>query len=335
MNIIGWSKLKILVTGGAGYIGSTVCSALEESGHEPIVIDSLVTGNRDYVRDRAFYHSDIADVKSLKMVMGEHPDIQAVIHCAALIIVPESGQRPYEYYRENVSKSIELFHFLTENGLNRIVFSSTAALYKGADGSMVTESSILEPNSPYARTKLSVEMVLQDYCNAYSLRAISLRYFNPIGADPKMRSGPHGDNPTHILGKLISVANRDEPHFQVTGTRWPTRDGTGIRDYIHVWDLAEAHVKAVEEFEAVTSDECPFLAINLGTGKGVTVLEFIKAFEEVSGDDIPQIDADPRAGDSAGAYASGELANELLGWAPRMSLEQGVADAIKWSRKVF
>ena len=149
--------MKILVTGGAGYIGSTVCSALEESGHEPIVIDSLTTGNRDYVRDRIFYHSDVADVETLKTLMGEHPDIQAVIHCAALIVVPESGQRPYEYYRENVSKSIELFHFLTENGLNRIVFSSTAALYKGDDGSMVTESSILEPNSPYARTKLSVD----------------------------------------------------------------------------------------------------------------------------------------------------------------------------------
>lgn len=326
--------MKILVTGGAGYIGSTVCSALEDAGHEPIVIDSLVTGNRDYVRDRAFYHSDIADEQTLKTVMGDHPDIQAVIHCAALIIVPESGQRPYEYYRENVSKSIELFHFLTENGLNRIVFSSTAALYKGGDGSMVTESSTLEPNSPYARTKLSVEMALQDYCKAYNLRAISLRYFNPIGADPKMRSGPHGGNSTHILGKLISVSNGDEPIFQVTGTRWPTRDGTGIRDYIHVWDLAEAHVRAVEKFEAVTSNERPFLAINLGTGKGVTVLEFIRAFEEVLGDDIPQIDSDPRAGDSAGAYASGELANELLGWVPRMSLEQGLADAIKWSQKL-
>ena len=177
-------------------------------------------------------------------------------------------------------------------------------------------------------------MALQDYCNAYSLRAISLRYFNPIGADPKMRSGPHGDNPTHILGKIISVANGDEAFFQVTGNSWPTRDGTGIRDNIHVWDLAEAHVKAVEEFEAVISNERPFLAINLGTGKGVTVLEFIKAFEEVSGDDIPQIDADPRDGDSAGAYASGELANELLGWVPRMSLEQCLADAIKWSHKV-
>ena len=326
--------MKILVTGGAGYIGSTVCSALEDAGHEPIVIDSLVTGNRDYVRDRAFYHSDIADEQTLKTVMDDHPDIQAVIHCAALIIVPESGQRPYEYYRENVSKSIELFHFLSENGLNRIVFSSTAALYKGGDGSMVTESSTLEPNSPYARTKLSVEMALQDYCNAYNLRAISLRYFNPIGADPKMRSGPHGGNPTHILGKLISVSNGEEPIFQVTGTRWPTRDGTGIRDYIHVWDLAEAHVRAVEKFEAVTSNERPFLAINLGTGRGVTVLEFIRAFEEVLGDDIPQIDSDPRAGDSAGAYASGELANELLGWVPRMSLEQGLADAIKWSHKV-
>ena len=324
--------MKVLVTGGAGYIGSTICSALEDNGHISVVIDSFVTGNPDFVSDKVFYKGDIGDYDLVEKLLKDHPDIEAVIHCAARIVVPESTAQPYLYYKENVSKSLDLFYQLQGHGLKRIVFSSTAALYKSGDGSVVTEDSYIEPNSPYARTKFTIEMALRDFCTAYDMKAITLRYFNPIGADPRMRSGPHVKNPSHILGKLISVLEGEESTFNVAGTNWPTRDGTGIRDYIHVWDLAKAHVLAVEKFDFLLTKE-DFLEINLGTGKGTTVLEFIEAFEEVSGTKINWVKDDPRPGDVAGVFASGDKARKALDWIPRMSLEQGIADSLKWVRK--
>lgn len=320
------------MTGGAGYIGSTICSALEDNGHISVVIDSFVTGNPDFVSDKVFYKGDIGDYDLVEKLLKDHPDIEAVIHCAARIVVPESTAQPYLYYKENVSKSLDLFYQLQGHGLKRIVFSSTAALYKSGDGSVVTEDSYIEPNSPYARTKFTIEMALRDFCTAYDMKAITLRYFNPIGADPRMRSGPHVKNPSHILGKLISVLEGEESTFNVAGTNWPTRDGTGIRDYIHVWDLAKAHVLAVEKFDFLLTKE-DFLEINLGTGKGTTVLEFIEAFEEVSGTKINWVKDDPRPGDVAGVFASGDKARKALDWIPRMSLEQGIADSLKWVRK--
>ena len=320
------------MTGGAGYIGSTICSALEDNGHISVVIDSFVTGNPDFVSDKVFYKGDIGDYDLVEKLLKDHPDIEAVIHCAARIVVPESTAQPYLYYKENVSKSLDLFYQLQGHGLKRIVFSSTAALYKSGDGSVVTEDSYIEPNSPYARTKFTIEMALRDFCTAYDMKAITLRYFNPIGADPRMRSGPHVKNPSHILGKLISVLEGEESTFNVAGTNGPTRDGTGIRDYIHVWDLAKAHVLAVEKFDFLLTKE-DFLEINLGTGKGTTVLEFIEAFEEVSGTKINWVQDDPRPGDVAGVFASGDKARKALDWIPRMSLEQGIADSLKWVRK--
>ena len=320
------------MTGGAGYIGSTICSALEDNGHIPVVIDSFVTGNPDFVSDKVFYKGDIGNHDLVEKLLKDHPEIEAVIHCAARIVVPESTTQPYLYYKENVSKSLDLFYQLQGHGLKRIVFSSTAALYKSGDGSVVTEDSYIEPNSPYARTKFATEMALRDFCAAYDMKAITLRYFNPIGADPRMRSGPHVKNPSHILGKLISVLEGEESTFNVAGTNWSTRDGTGIRDYIHVWDLAKAHVLAVEKFDFLLTKE-DFLEINLGTGKGTTVLEFIEAFEEVSGAKINWVKDDPRPGDVTGVFASGEKARKALDWIPRMSLEQGIADSLKWFRK--
>ena len=320
------------MTGGAGYIGSTICSALEDNGHIPVVIDSFVTGNPDFVSDKVFYKGDIGNHDLVEKLLKDHPEIEAVIHCAARIVVPESTTQPYLYYKENVSKSLDLFYQLQGHGLKRIVFSSTAALYKSGDGSVVTEDSYIEPNSPYARTKFATEMALRDFCAAYDMKAITLRYFNPIGADPRMRSGPHVKTPSHILGKLISVLEGEESTFNVAGTNWPTRDGTGIRDYIHVWDLAKAHVLAVEKFDFLLTKE-DFLEINLGTGKGTTVLEFIEAFEEVSGAKINWAKDDPRPGDVTGVFASGEKARKALDWIPRMSLEQGIADSLKWFRK--
>ena len=177
--------MKILITGGAGYIGSTICSALKDHGHTPIILDSLVTGREEFTRGHIFYKADIADRKAVQQVFIDHPDIFATIHCAALIVVPESVSKPYDYYRENVVKSMQFFYQLAELGFPRVVFSSSAAIYDVVPGFMVTEESPLKPNSPYSRTKYMMEMVLQDFAHAYGLKAIALRYFNPIGADPQ------------------------------------------------------------------------------------------------------------------------------------------------------
>jgi UDP-glucose 4-epimerase len=326
--------MKFLITGGAGYIGSTIASALLDAGHTPVILDNLVTGKSQFVRDRIFYQADIGDTAALEQIFRDHPDIQATVHCAALIIVPESTTMPYEYYRENVAKSIELFHTLNRLGCKRVLFSSSASLYDTVPGFMVTESSPLLPSSPYARTKYIIEMILRDYCAAYGMHGIALRYFNPIGADPKMRSGLHIRRPSLVVGKMVDVALGNLPEFQITGTTWPTRDGTGIRDYVHVWDLAQAHVLAVTDFDGVFeragNPADNYLVINLGNGKGVTVRELVAAFEKVWGKPIPKGEYPPRPGDVAGAYANGDTAGRLLGWEAQLSIEQGIADALKW-----
>ncbi|MEN6530802.1 MAG: NAD-dependent epimerase/dehydratase family protein, partial [Anaerolineaceae bacterium] len=209
--------MKVLISGGAGYIGSTIASALLDEGHTPILLDSLVTGRREFTKNRIFYEADIADRAMVRQIFSEHPDIEATIHCAALIVVPESVAKPYEYYKENVVKSMEFFKLLAELGQKRVVFSSSAAVYDVVPGFMVTEESPLRPLSPYSRTKYMMEMVLKDFCSAYGLNAIALRYFNPIGADPKMRTGLHIRYPSHLIGKLVEVALGREPVFNLTG----------------------------------------------------------------------------------------------------------------------
>ncbi len=329
--------MKFLITGGAGYIGSTICSALEDTGHTPVILDSLVTGPKAFTKGRIFYQADIADREALETIFRDHPDIHAVVHCAALIVVPESTEKPYEYYRENVGKSLELFNNLNQVGCKRLVFSSSAAIYDLVPGFMVTEDSPILPTSPYGRTKFMMEMVLRDFCMAYGMRGISLRYFNPIGADPKLRSGIHVPNPSHVLGKLVDTALGKQPEFVITGTQWPTRDGTGIRDYIHVWDLALAHIKAVtgfdEAFERAGNPADNYLVINLGTGNGVTVREILEAFQRVYGKQILVREAPPRPGDIAGSYANADRAGKLLGWEAERSIDCGINDALRWADK--
>jgi UDP-glucose 4-epimerase len=326
--------MKILITGGAGYIGSTIASALLDAGHMPVILDSLVTGRIEYTKGRIFYKGDIADAALVRKIFTEHPDIQATVHCAALIVVPASVSHPYEYYRENVGKTLELFQSLNEVGCKQVVFSSSAAIYDVVPDFMVTEESPLNPCNPYARTKYMMELVLRDFCCAYGMRGIALRYFNLIGADPQMRTGLQNAQPTHILGKLVQVALGELPAFEITGIDYPTRDGTGIRDYIHVWDLAQAHVKAVTEFDDAfqRAGNPPegYLVINLGTGKGVTVREMLIAFEEVYGRKVPSREAGRRPGDIAGAYANADKAAACLHWKTELSIQQGIADALKW-----
>ena len=199
----------------------------------------------------------------------------------------------------------------------------------------MTEDAPLAPSSPYARTKYMMEMALKDLSAAMPFRGIALRYFNPIGADPSMRSGIHVEKPSHVIGKLVDVALGRDEVFKITGTDWPTRDGTGIRDYIHVWDLARAHVQAVTGFDTAfdRSGGGDYLVINLGSGNGVTVRELVTAFEKVWGSEIRKEEAPPRPGDVAGAYASADRALELLGWKTEHTVEEGIASSLEWGRK--
>jgi UDP-glucose 4-epimerase len=326
--------MKVLVTGGAGYIGSTTAKALEEAGHVPVILDSLLSGPRVFVRDRIFYEGDVADRDLLSRVVEEHPDLDCTIHMAARIVVPESVEKPYEYYRDNVAKSLEMFDQLAVLGKPRVLFSSSASLYATVPDFEVTEQSPLAPGSPYARTKLVMEMALADIAAATDLRAVILRYFNPIGSDPDLESGIYVREPSHVLGQLVLAAQGRKDAFTITGTEHPTRDGTGIRDYIHVWDLARAHVAAVERFDDVLAEEqSPSTVINVGTGHGVTVRELVAAFEDVYGQPVPVEEAPPRPGDAVGAFANVDKSHRLLGWATELSLQDAIASALAWDRK--
>ncbi|WP_229052985.1 UDP-glucose 4-epimerase GalE [Aeromicrobium sp. Leaf350] len=325
--------MKVLVTGGAGYIGSTTAKALERAGHVPVVLDSLRTGPRAFVRDRIFYEGDVADRVLLRRIVDEHPDLGAVIHMAARIVVPESIAQPAAYYRANVSASLDLFDELDALGLHRVVFSSSAAVYAPTASFEVDESSPLAPASPYARSKRMMEEVLQDLAAASGLRAVVLRYFNPIGADPELDSGVHLPEPSHVMGRLVMAARGELDAFTITGTDLPTRDGTGLRDFVHVWDLAEAHVRAVERFDELVDDSRPSVVINLGTGAGVTVRELLTAFEAVHGSPVPVREAEARPGDAVGAFANVDRAVDLLGWKARLGLEDGIDSALRWAAR--
>ena len=325
--------MKVLIAGGAGFIGSTIASACLDEGITPVILDNLSTGREEFARDRNLFLGDIADGAVVERIFSEHPDIEVVVHAAGLIVVPESAVDPLRYYRENVGKSIDFIGHLLNNGCSRILFSSSASIYESGADFAVDEDSGIAPNSPYARTKAMMEAILTDCAQAYDLRALSLRYFNPIGADPKMRTGLQILEPSHVLGKLIDAANPGA-EFHVTGTDWPTRDGSGIRDYVHVWDLARGHVRALLRFDAILPQhgDTSHMPINLGTGQGTTVRELITAFERVLGRPLAVRVSPPRPGDIAGSFARNERARELLGWEPALSLEDGIRDSLTWTR---
>ena len=324
--------MKILITGGAGYIGATVASACIDAGHVPVILDDLSTGRAAYVAGRIFYRGSIADRDLLRRIATDHPDIHTVVHCAARIVVPESVADPLGYYAANVADSISLLGGLAEIGLRRVVFSSTAAVYSAEAGEGAIEQDPVRPGSPYARSKAMVEQILADAAAAGQLRALSLRYFNPLGVDPALRTGPTSDDPTHVLGVLQRCAASGTP-FTVTGADWPTRDGSGLRDFIHVWDLALAHVRAVECFdEVITADEA-FRVLNVGTGAGTTVRELVDIFTAESRTAVAVIEGPRRPGDSAGAFAVVDAAERLLGWRAERSVHDAVAASLRWQRE--
>jgi UDP-glucose 4-epimerase len=323
------SGVKVLITGGAGYIGSTVGSACLDAGITPVILDSLVTGRREFTSGREFYEGDIADGALLDKVFAEHPDIEAIVHCAALIVVPDSVSDPVRYYEWNVTKSLEMLRHLLRNRCHRLLFSSSAAIYQASDGGSVDEDSPIVPLSPYGRTKAVCEGMFADVAAGTPLRVLSLRYFNPIGADPELRTGQQVRLPSHALGQLIQAHDSGQA-FRITGTDYPTRDGSGIRDYVHVWDLAAAHVAALRSFDAAL-DGAPSLAINLGTGAGTTVRELVAAFNSVVTLPVKVVEAPRRPGDPAGAFTRTDRARRLLGWSATHTLAEGIADSLRWA----
>jgi len=322
---------KFLITGGAGFIGSTIASAAEDAGDQPIILDNFVTGRREFVEGRICYEGSISDADLVRRIFADHPEIEAVIHCAALIVVPESVAEPVRYYEANVVDTLRFVETLLEVGCHRLLFSSSASIYEPDEDFSVDETSAIAPQSPYARTKVVVEDMLRDISAATPLRVISMRYFNPVGADPEFRTGLQVPEPTHALGKLIQLTEQGKP-FAITGTDYATRDGSGIRDYVHVWDLAAAHLAGLDRFGDALEGSS-YAVINLGTGRGTTVLELIRAFESVIGHPIETSVADRRPGDAAGAFTRSDKAERLLGWTPTRTLEEGIADTLTWFGK--
>ena len=330
--------MKVLITGGAGFIGSTIASACEDAGLDVVVLDDLSTGLATFGRRHPFYLGDYGDQALVARVFADHPDIEAVVHCAASIIVPESMANPVKYYANNVAKLPGFADVLTRTRCRTVLFSSSASVYDAPDTSdfVVDEHSPLGPHSPYAASKWMVERMLADLAQASQMRVIALRYFNPIGADPRLRTGLQIAHPTHALGKLLEARALGVP-FPVTGADWPTRDGSGLRDYVHVWDLARAHVAALQRVDEVMAGPTAgqrYDVINLGTGRGTTVFELVEAFGRATGKPMPHVVEPRRPGDVAGCCASGEKAARVLGWRAELSIEQGIVDALAWSEKL-
>ncbi|MEU0036639.1 UDP-glucose 4-epimerase GalE [Streptomyces sp. NPDC006333] len=321
--------MKVLISGGAGYIGSTVASACLDAGITPVILDSLVTGRREFTEGRTFYRGDIADGVLVDRIFAEHPGIEAVVHCAALIVVPDSVGDPLGYYQANVGKSLDFVGHLIRNDCQKMIFSSSGSIYLPGDDFSVDEESGIAPQSPYARTKAVCESMFADIAATQPIRVLSLRYFNPIGADPELRTGLQLRRPSHALGKLIEAHDGGVP-FQITGTDWPTRDGSGIRDYVHVWDLAAAHVAALQRFESALADARSSV-INLGTGTGTTVTELVSSFNSVVTPPVAVVEAAPRPGDVAGAFTRSDRAKRLLGWEPQFSIAEGIRDSLRWA----
>jgi UDP-glucose 4-epimerase len=319
--------VKVLIAGGAGYVGSTIASACLDAGIDAVILDSLVTGRREFAAGREFYEGDIADGPLLDRIFAEHPDIYAVIHCAALIVVPDSVADPVRYYRANVVKSLDFVTHLLRNRCGRLIFSSTAAVYRASEDLTVDEDSPIEPQSPYGQTKAMCEAIFADIASAHPIHVLSLRYFNPIGADPKMRTGLQLRRPANALGSMIRGWEERVP-FLITGTDYPTRDGSGIRDYIHVWDLASAHLAALGAFDALPG---PAIAINLGTGQGTTVRELLAAFTSVVDSPVEARAGERRPGDVVGAYTRIDRAKRLLGWVPQYGIHDAIRHSLQWA----
>jgi UDP-glucose 4-epimerase len=317
--------MAILVTGGAGYIGSVTVERLCDRGESVVVLDDLGHGHRPALDGNVpFHRGDIGDRQLIARIAREH-ELESCIHFAALIEVGESVAQPARYFENNVARGIALMSALAEAGARRVVFSSTAAVYGEPDQIPITEQSRHWPTNPYGWSKLFMERVLAAYDTAYGLKFISLRYFNDAGATEKF--GEHHDPESHLIPNVLTAALGQKPAIRVFGNNYPTPDGTPLRDYIHVSDLAEAHILALQHLRQ--GGQSDFL--NVGTGQGFSVLELIDCAREVTGREIPVKIEPPRPGDAARLIADPTRAKAVLGWSPKVSdLRSIIRSAWDW-----
>ena len=322
--------MTILVTGGAGYIGSHTVYALLDRGEKVVVLDNLSTGVRAQVGERAvFIKGDIADPALVKTIVSEH-GIEAVIHFAGSIVVPDSVTDPLDYYENNVTKSRSLIAALVESGVKQFIFSSTATVYAEDAPQPLTESAARVPISPYARSKLMMEWILEDVARAHDFRPVVLRYFNVAGADPQGRTGQSAPKATHLIKRAARVALGREPYLNIFGTDYPTPDGTGVRDYIHVSDLAAAHVLALDALRAGSSAA----VYNCGYGRGLSVREVVAGMERVLGRTLPVKEGPRRPGDPPILISDPSRIKSALGWKPAHDDLDGILrSALEWERR--
>ena len=316
----------VMVTGGAGYVGSHACKALAQAGHVPVCVDNLRTGWRDLAAFGPFEACDLLDAAALEIAFEKYnPD--AVMHFASLSLVGESTERPDLYHRVNVLGALNLLDAMRAHGVVPIVFSSTCAIYDGSGAGDLTEDSPLGPVSPYGASKLAVERMLWDYERAFGLRAAALRYFNVAGADPEAEIGERHEPETHLIPIAIEAALGVRDRLSVFGRDYPTPDGACVRDYVHVVDLADAHIRALDRLMAGEAG----LKLNLGAGRGYSVLEVAEAIGRVSGKTVPMVEAPRREGDPPRLVADHSRATQALGWTPQRSgLDTIIEDALRW-----
>ncbi len=320
--------MKILVVGGAGYIGSHVVKILSQQGNDVVVFDNLSTGHFRAVRSGRLVVGDLVDTKVLKRVFEEFRP-EAVMHFAASIQVEESVKRPLHYYRNNVANTLNLLETMKNFGVNRLVYSSTAAVYGIPDSIPVSELAPLKPINPYGTTKVMGEQFMQDLASCSEFRYVAIRYFNVAGADPEGYLGQAYRHPTHLITRALKTAAGEFPHLDVYGTDYPTPDGTCIRDYIHVSDLAQAHILALGYMENTGLNA----TVNCGYGTGYSVREVIDVTRKVTGVDFKVFERDRRPGDPPALTADSSLIRKQMGWTPRYDdLEFIIKTAWQWEQ---
>ncbi|MDX9715199.1 MAG: UDP-glucose 4-epimerase GalE [Dissulfurispiraceae bacterium] len=323
--------MKVFVTGGAGYIGSHIVKLLGETGHEVLTFDNLSTGNRWAVLYGTLFEGDLSDRITLKKTLQEfQPD--AVMHFAASIVVPESVKDPLKYYRNNTANTLNLLEAVIETGIKRFIFSSTAAVYGMPDSIPVSENSELNPINPYGTSKMVTELALKDMAYAHpDFRYVSLRYFNVAGADRDNKIGQTYKEATHLITRALKTVKGEQPHLDIFGTDYPTADGTCLRDYIHVDDLAAAHISAL----MYLADNGRSSVFNCGYGHGYSVRDVVSAVKKETGVDFKTIDGPRREGDPAALVADSTKIKETLNWSPKYDdIHYIVKTAWDWESKL-
>ena len=319
---------KVLVTGGAGYIGSHVVRQLGEADYDVVVYDNCSTGVAQAVLYGQLIIGDLGDIDRLYQVFGKH-QFSAVLHFAASLVVPESVAQPLDYYANNTRNTLNLLRCCSIMGVNKLIFSSTAAVYGEPRENPVTELTPTLPINPYGRSKLMSEWMIQDHGLASHLRYVILRYFNVAGADPSGRIGQNSSNATHLIANACNAALKRQPEFKIFGNDFPTPDGTGIRDYIHVEDLASAHVDGLRYLEQDGESQI----LNCGYGKGYSVRQVVERVKAIAGVNFPVIEVARRPGDPACVTADAEKIKQVLNWQPKYNnLDHIISSFLAWER---